>query len=546
VKAKHLVWIRRISQASFLILFLFLLVESRLSEDVYLDYSLIFACDLDLRINQPVTFFFQLDPLVWLSSLLSGQRLIQGFWWALGLLLVTLFLGRVFCSFICPLGTIHHMVSWMRPALKGNRMVQANQKVPAQRIKYFLLITLLLTALLTLNVVGLFDPISLLFRSLALAILPGTGLGLKQFFDAMAASDVKTLNYISYGGEALVSPVFGYGYAIYKTGWFIGFLFLFILFLNRIKPRFWCRILCPLGALLGVFSRFTLLRLEQDQSKCTDCKLCSRRCQGAASPMPGQDWESAECVMCFNCFSACPEGALSFQFRWASQLNRRPDMGRRAVLGGLAAGISLPFLARLGGTEHHVSDPRLIRPPGALPEPDFLRLCQRCGLCMKACPTNVINPTLGEAGLAGFWTPHLIMTQGYCEYTCTLCGSVCPTGAIAEITSREKIERPVSIGSAYVDRGRCLPWSGNGPCIVCQEVCPTSPKAIYLRKEAVSSPNHTSVQVNVPYVDLKKCIGCGICENKCPVKGKPAISVIAAGESRSLQNQILLTDMPSE
>jgi formate hydrogenlyase subunit 6/NADH:ubiquinone oxidoreductase subunit I len=159
---------------------------------------------------------------------------------------------------------------------------------------------------------------------------------------------------------------------------------------------------------------------------------------------------------------------------------------------------------------------------------------------MKACPTNVINPTFAEAGVAGFWTPVLVMNQGYCEYTCTLCGSVCPTGAIRKISVAEKIQGPIKIGAAYVDRGRCLPWSGNGPCIVCQELCPTSPKAIYLRKEVVPGPGHAPVEGTVPYVDLKRCVGCGICENKCPIRGKPAIRVIAAGESRSIVNQILL------
>jgi MauM/NapG family ferredoxin protein len=542
VRARHLVWIRRISQSFFLGLFLFLLVQSRLSEDAYLQYSLVFSDDVDLRLNQPVRFFFQLDPLVWLSSLLSGLRLIPGFWWALGLLLVTLFLGRVFCSFVCPFGTIHHLVGSVKPALKGNRMIQANQRTSAHRIKYFLLIAVLVAAVMTLNLAGLIDPISFLFRSLALAVLPGIGLGLKEVFDVLAASNIKLLNYVSYTGEVLVSPVFGYGYPAYKTGWFIGLIFLVILFLNRIKPRFWCRVLCPLGALLGVFSRFTLLRLEKDQDKCTDCQLCSKTCQGAASPIPGQDWENAECIMCFNCFDVCPEDALSFKFRWAPKLNRPPDMGRRAVLGGLLAGISLPLFGKLDGSTHHASDPRLIRPPGALPENEFLTLCQRCGLCMKVCPTNAINPTLGEAGMAGFWTPHLIMTRGYCEYTCTLCGSVCPTGAIKEISAKEKIKRPIRIGTAYVDRGRCLPWSGNGPCIVCQELCPTSPKAIYLKNQMIPGPGEAPLPVNVPYVDIIRCIGCGICETKCPVKGRPAIRVIAAGESRSLANQILLTN----
>ena len=540
MKAKHLVWIRRISQTFFLFLFLFLLVQSRLPQDAFHEYSLVFSSELDLKIGQPVAFFFQLDPLVWLSSLLSGHQLIKGFWWALGLLLITLFLGRIFCGFICPLGTIHHVVSWIKPALKGERMVHANQKSPSQRVKYFLLITLLLGAIIGLNIAGLMDPISLLFRTVALAVLPGLGVGVKALFDWMANSDIKILNMLSYGGEVLVSPVFGYGYQSYQTAWFIGLIFLVILFLNRIRPRFWCRVLCPLGALLGIFSRISILRLEKDHEKCTNCTLCTKNCQGAASPMPGQDWENAECLLCFNCFDSCPEGALAFRFRWSPKFNKAPDMGRRAVLGALVAGISIPLLGRLDGQVHKISDPRLIRPPGSLPEKDFLTLCQRCGLCMKVCPTNVINPTLAEAGMAGFWTPHLIMIQGYCEYTCTLCGGVCPTGAIREFSVKEKIERPIVIGSAYVDRGRCLPWSGNGPCIVCEELCPTSPKAIYFRKETMTGPDSKRIPVQLPYVDLKKCVGCGICEYKCPVKGRPAIRTISAGESRSLRNQILL------
>jgi ferredoxin len=200
----------------------------------------------------------------------------------------------------------------------------------------------------------------------------------------------------------------------------------------------------------------------------------------------------------------------------------------------------MPLLGRLDGQIDTVADAGLIRPPGSLPEKDFLTLCQRCGLCMKACPTNVINPTLGEAGMAGFWTPRLIMTHGYCDYTCTLCGSVCPTGAIKEITAKEKIEKPIKIGSAYLDRGRCLPWSANAPCIVCEEHCPTSPKAIYLKEDTLTRADGKSMKVRLPYVDLKRCVGCGICENKCPVRGLPAIRTISAGETRSTKNRILL------
>jgi MauM/NapG family ferredoxin protein len=540
VKARHLVWLRRIIQSLFLCLFIFLLIESRLPQDVYVDYSAAFSTDADLRLSQPVTFFFQLDPLVGLTSLLSGHHLIKGLLWGAGVLILTLVLGRIFCSFICPLGTIHHAVGWVKSPLKAKRMVMANLKAPSQKIKYFLLILLLFGAVIGFNFVGLLDPIALLFRSVALAVLPGLGAGIRAVFEAMAASDIKLINLVSYGAEVLLSPVFGYTQQAYHTAWFIGMIFLVILFLNRIRPRFWCRILCPLGALLGICSRMSILRLEKYPARCTQCELCTKHCQGAASPRPGLDWETAECLMCFNCYHVCPEDALTFRFRWRPKLNRKPDIGRRAVLGGLLAGISLPLLGRLDGGIDKAADHRLIRPPGALPENDFLELCQRCGLCMKVCPTNVINPTLAEAGMAGFWTPRLIMTRGYCEYTCTLCGSVCPTGAIDEITAKEKIERPIKIGSAYVDRGRCLPWSGNAPCIVCQEHCPTSPKAIYLIKDVVNGADDKKLKVQLPFVDLKRCVGCGICENKCPVRGLPAIRTISAGETRSLKNRILL------
>jgi MauM/NapG family ferredoxin protein len=540
LKVRHLVWLRRITQTLFLCFFLYLLIVSRLPQDIYLNYSLAFSNEQELRLDQPVTFFFQLDPLVGISSLLSGQILIKGFLWGAVIVILTILLGRIFCSFLCPLGTINHVIGSVKPALKGSQMVLANQKTPSQRIKYFILILLLAGSILGTNMAGLLDPFALLFRSIALAVLPGIGTGLRSFFDALATSDIKVWSMLSYAGEVLVSPLFGYAPQAYQTGWAIGLILLLILFLNRIRPRFWCRTLCPLGALLGIFSRFSILKLEKYLEKCTNCNLCIRHCQGAASPKPGQGWETAECLTCLNCHNVCPEDALAFKFNWTFKPNRQPDIGKRALLGGLLAGVSLPFLGRLDGQIDKISDARLIRPPGSLPEKKFLELCQRCALCMKACPTNVINPTLAEAGVAGFWTPHLIMTQGYCEYTCTICGSVCPTGAIQDISIREKIDQPIKIGSAYIDRGRCLPWSGNAACIVCQEVCPTSPKAIYLKKDVLTGLAGKKLPVQLPYVDLAKCVGCGICENKCPVRGLPAIRTIAAGESRSLRNQILL------
>lgn len=539
MKPRHLVWLRRGSQVFFLCLFLFLLVESRLPQDIIVDYTQSMEEAREIRIEQPITFFFQLDPLVWLTSLISGHLWIKGFFWAMIVLAMTFLLGRVFCGFICPFGTIHHMISYVKSSLRGKKLFHANRKTPSQKIKYAVLVTVLFSSLCGLNIAGWMDPVSFLFRSLALAVLPGLGNGLAEFFGLLAGSDMKIFNLMSYG-EMLVWPVFGFDFKSFQTGWIIGMLFLVILFLNRVRPRFWCRTLCPLGALLGVCSGFSRLGLEKDDDKCTHCQKCIMTCQGAAEPIVGVDWQAAECLSCFNCFDTCPENAIKFTFRRSGKKQKLPDMGRRAILGGLAAGVSFPFFGSLDGHIHTTSSASLIRPPGSVAENEFLKRCQRCGLCMKACPTNAINPTFTEAGMAGFWTPTLLMTQGYCEHTCTLCGSVCPTQAIQEILTREKIETPVRIGSAHFDRGRCLPWSGNGPCIVCEEHCPTSPKAIYFFEDWVEGPGGKRVKVKLPQVDLTRCTGCGICENKCPVRGKPAIRIISAGESRSAKNQILL------
>jgi len=521
---------RQVIQILSLCFFLYLVSHTKLPHDLYIDYTAVLNAEESIHLEQPVTFYFMINPLVMVSSLLSAGIWISGFLWAVAVIILTLFLGRIFCGFICPFGAVHTIVSEIQP--KKHKPL----KPSAYQVKYSLLIMILLASCIGLNIAGFIDPISFLFRSLALSVFPAVGTGFREIFEWLSASDIKWLNWSSLVlEESFFAPVFGYNFNAFYGGWFIGMLFLFIALLNRVKPRFFCTVLCPLGALLGICSRFSMLKILVDQSKCTSCKKCASICPGSArlSDSPYEISNNAECLRCFNCMETCPTDAISVAFNIPKN-TKGPDIGRRVVLSGLTAGITFPLLGRLDGIVHKVSPPELIRPPGALPEKQFLELCIRCGLCMKVCPTNAINPTLSEAGIAGFWTPRLVMIQGYCEYTCTLCTEVCPTGAIQKLTSQEKTSQPVRIGSAYVDRGRCLPWSGNGPCIVCEEHCPVSPKAIHM-KEMAGDKN-----IQLPYVDLNACVGCGICENKCPVRGKPAIRVICAGESRSVRNRIML------
>jgi MauM/NapG family ferredoxin protein len=213
------------------------------------------------------------------------------------------------------------------------------------------------------------------------------------------------------------------------------------------------------------------------------------------------------------------------------------DLSRRKLIfTTLLSIIAVPFF-RITPAGKRASA-KLIRPPGALPEPKFLQKCVKCGECMKACPTNALQPALEEAGPEGIWTPVLTPKIGYCEYYCSLCTQVCPTGAIKELTIEEKIK--VKIGTAWVNKNRCIPYALGSPCIVCEEHCPTSPKAIKLVKNQALLPDGTVRTQLAPVVDLDLCIGCGICETKCPVVDDPAIYVTSVGESRSEKNRLLL------
>jgi MauM/NapG family ferredoxin protein len=247
-----------------------------------------------------------------------------------------------------------------------------------------------------------------------------------------------------------------------------------------------------------------------------------------------------------NCVAGCGNRALAFGPSTEKTTEQPlPDLGRRGVILGAITGAALVPAMRTGalGSPLGRPDPSCIRPPGALDEIDFIARCIRCGQCMKICPNNALHPAFHEAGIEGLWTPVLVPRTGYCEPTCTLCTEVCPTGAIRTITERQKTgqdrEAMVRIGTAFIDRGRCLPWAMGIPCIVCEEFCPVSPKAIWFKEEEALVRDRT-VTLKFPRVDPTACNGCGACEYVCPVHDRAAVRVTSAGESRSPKNALLL------
>lgn len=533
---------RRISQIVFLALFLCLLFQTEFRGSFHTFQG-------DPRLPYPVRWFLELDPLIALGSALASHALYRGLLWSLAILIPTLFLGRFFCGWICPLGTVHHWISGFRSKSKlGARRIESNRYQRWQELKYYLLGALLVAALLGSGIYGLLDPISLLVRSLAMALLPAANYAVNSTVDALSRTGWKALWYV---GAALhfflKDTLLNFSQPYFRQGVSIGLIFAAILILNLRYTRFWCRALCPLGALLGVASRWSILGLEKRESQCTDCNRCQLNCQGGDDPIPGVRWRQAECHLCMNCVAECPESGLAFRFFPETKTTREgPDLERRRVLTSLAAGaVLLPVFRSTPGLAADESRAR-IRPPGALDEFNFLERCIRCAECMKVCPNHALHPSFAEAGAEGLWTPVMVARIGYCEPGCVLCGQVCPTGAIWEFTLKEKgwtggaSASPIRLGTAFYDRGRCLPWAMATECIVCEEWCPTTPKAIYLRPAEVVDRGGETRPVRQPYVDPSLCVGCGACEHTCPVKDQPAVYVTSVGESRSKTNQMLL------
>ncbi|GMV40441.1 MAG: ferredoxin [Myxococcales bacterium] len=464
----------------------------------------------------PLTVWLRLDPLVALSTALATGTLYADLALALCVVLLTLVLGRVFCSWLCPLGALNTLVGRMFRARRSAPAEQArNAWRPAYRSKYLVLAGLLLAAALGVNAAGLLDPIALLWRSLAVGFAPGATV----WFPSGA----------------------------YPMGWLLGLLLLAVLIANVAHPRWFCRALCPLGALLGLLARFSLLRIHRDPERCNGCNLCQAVCAGAAEPQ--ETLLASECVLCLNCTAICPHQAITVRWLPPSEGSRAlVDVGRRSALLSLGAGAAAvlavrsdPRSSRQGAAAKHAV-PSLIRPPGALAEPAFVAACVKCGACVKACPTRVLAPTWLEAGLDGLWTPKADFSLGHCDPDCDVCGRVCPTGAIARFTladRRGSSDGPLRMGTAFHDRGSCLPWAAATPCSKCEEHCPTSPKAIWLELASAPRRDAPPLDLLVPHVDVARCIGCGTCEWVCPVAA-PAVRVVAAGETRSPERRLVL------
>jgi ferredoxin len=367
------------------------------------------------------------------------------------------------------------------------------------------------------------DPLTLVFRAFASSLWPA----LDQVVTALerAAYRVEALRPAVAWLESFIRPViFPVDPVHAGAGIAILLLLAAIVGLNWLAPRFWCRALCPLGGLLALASKAAIVR-RQVETDCSGCGACVRQCPtGTIREDRGFASDPAECTVCMDCIDGCVQQVNSFRAATPMPSWESYDPNRRQALAAMGAGILGVGLLAADPWRHH-TPPHRLRPPG-VDHATFLRACIRCGACVRACPTAALNPALVDSGWEGIWSPVLIPRLGYCDYACNACGQVCPVQAIPPLSLEAK--RMQVIGAAYIDHNRCLAWADDIDCIVCEEMCPVPEKAITLQTANVLRPDGAQVEVKRPRVDRLRCIGCGICEYKCPVVGEAAIRVHVA------------------
>ncbi|MGB3211231.1 MAG: 4Fe-4S binding protein [Desulforhopalus sp.] len=515
----RLIVLRRIVQLLFLIVFLVLFIKT--------DYN--GSDQLDAAVN----LLFRLDPYLAACVILGVKTFVVLLLPSLVVLLLTAFLGRSFCGWFCPMGTLLDLVQKFFPATSKKNITYFPD------LALFILIFALISSAFGFAVAGYIDPFSILVRGLAQALYPLANSLTVGFF---------TFTYHEMPGfvNAFTEPVYDLlratalpsGQKYFQLAYLSLFMLLAVLLLEALHKRFFCRNLCPLGAMLSLVGRKGMLAGSGGDKDCGSCRICSRLCRMGAIDEQ-RKISMGGCNLCYECVGKCPRQIIRFGFSFAKGTDNGVSLSRRKFIGAALVGFLLPSVKGVEALAKN-PDPLLIRPPGALAEKEFLQTCVRCAECIQVCVGNALQPSLFQAGLDGVFSPMLVARTGYCEFNCSLCGQVCPTGAIRQLTIEEK--HRLKIGHAWFDKNICLPYAKGIPCMVCEEHCPTPDKAIQFREVIMDDHTGQSITIRQPYVVDELCIGCGICETKCPLPGRSAIYVTSAGEHRHPDNSLSTYD----
>ena len=446
----------------------------------------------------------------WVAKIQFIPALLAASFVILALLIVAvLIFGRIYCSVVCPLGIMQDFFSWIGGKLKKNRFSYSKDRT---------LIRSSVCALFLFAMIISFAPVTTLLEPYSAYSRIVNSL-FKPLYDMLnnwlAGIDAANDRYNFTEVQIWTRSVTTFVVAIATL--------LILAVLALWKGRFYCNTICPVGTLLGCFSRFSLLRVRFDKDKCKDCGMCEKNCKAQAIDSKNGTVDYSRCVVCGDCLAKCKFDALHYTTKKAKAKPKPVDTERRAFLVGAAVAGTTAALAqtemKVDGGLAVIEDKKApkrntpITPPGSVSARNMQKHCTACQLCVSSCPNNVLRPS---TDLMHFMQPTMSFERGYCRPECTRCSEVCPTGAIKPITREEKTMQHV--GHAVWIKENCVVLTDGVSCGNCARHCPTGA----ITMVDYEGPNG---KVQVPAVDENKCIGCGACENLCPARPFSAIYV---------------------
>ena len=454
-----------------------------------------------------------------------------------GLCVLALVCGRVYCSVICPLGVYQDVVSWISGRRKGKKMRFTPSK-EMKWLRYGVWALFVVAVIVGIHaIVGLLAPYSTYGRFVQSVLAP-----LYQWANNLFAWIAKRAG----------------GYAFYpKEVWLkslptllaVVAMMVVVTVLAWKNGRTYCNTVCPVGTTLSFLSRFAAFRPVIDWEKCRSCHVCEKKCKASCIDIAAKKIDYSRCVDCFDCVENCKFDALRYRWAWGiagqagndgpstgsgtdSSTGSGTETGRRAfvataamVLGSAALKaqdekVDEFFEKKLdGGLADLVAKKQPERatrvvPFGSKSVKDFYKRCTACQLCVSACPNNVLRPS---SDLEHFMQPEMSFERGYCRPECVKCSEVCPAGAIEKITPEEKTS--LHVGTASVQRDLCIVSRDGVQCNNCARHCPAG--AITMVPKDPENPD----SLLIPAVNEAMCIGCGACEHLCPSNPISAIRV---------------------
>ncbi|NTW78209.1 MAG: 4Fe-4S dicluster domain-containing protein [Syntrophaceae bacterium] len=410
------------------------------------------------------------------------------------IILITLIFGRVYCSFLCPLGTLQDIVITLAHRT-GRKPAYAFSR-PQNTLRYIILaltVASLFTGILWL--VNLLDPYSLVGRIFSYFFQP-----LLVYTYNLGIIILKPLNIFLYPKQTASIPM---------PDMVIAACFLLtILYLSVKHGRLYCNTLCPVGAFLGLLSHVSIFQLALRKESCSKCLRCESVCKAGCINPQAASIDMSRCIGCFNCLDACSTAAINYRPMWRRTRSSSWSPARRGfIFGSFAAAVALLSafhrdIRNVAGIVLASSDPP-VTPPGSQNVERFSKTCTACCLCVAACPTSVLTPSFLDYGPAGLLQPKMNYEKSYCDYECNVCGKVCPTGAISRIKLDDK--KLTQIGEAKLLKDVCVVYVEHNNCGACGEVCPT---------HAIRFTDRENILY--PEIDKQYCIGCGACQLACP------------------------------